>query len=315
MSGSTSIVNVNVSESLAEVLLSESVTVYVHVLTLNAALGVPLILLLDSLCETPLGREHVNVYDSVPLPPVATGSATGAIAVFSSHIWFPTVPLNTGGVSGSTLIVNSSVSESLAEVLLSESVTVYVHVVTDNTDLGVPLILLPDSLYETPLGREHDSAYDSVPLPPVAPGSGTGSIAEPSSHTWSGTVSLNSGAVSGATTSIVNCSVSESLAAVLSSASVTFQVHVVFGHNLPGLPLILFVAEANDTPGGREHVNAYDSVPLPPVAPGNVTGVIRPAFTQLWSGIVAFPNDGAMSGPTWIVRLGVAAPKVPGDLA
>ena len=135
-------------------------------------------------------------------------------------------------------------------------------------------------------------------------------------QSWSGIVWLpNDGAVSGGSTLIVNVNVSASPAAVLSSASVTFQVHVVFGHNLPGLPLILFVADANDTPGGREHVNAYDNAPLPPVAPGSVTGVIRLAFIQLWSGIVAVPNDGAMSGPTWIVRLGVAAPKVPGDLA
>ena len=151
-------------------------------------------------------------------------------------------------------------------------------------------------------------------MPPVASGSTTGAIAVPSSHLWSATDG-NSGVVSGGPTSIMNVNVSASLAAVLSSASVTFQVHVVSGHNLLGVPLILFVAEANDTPGGREHINAYDSVPLPPVAPGSVTGVIRLAFTQLWSGIVAFPNDGAVSGPTWIVQLGVAAPKVPGDLA
>ena len=94
MSRSTSIVNVNVSASPADVLPSESVTVYVHVLSDNAVLGVPLILLLDWLCETPLGSlgEHVNAYDNSPLPPVAPGKATGVIAVFSSHTWSETVP-------------------------------------------------------------------------------------------------------------------------------------------------------------------------------------------------------------------------------
>ena len=50
---------------------------------------------------------------------------------------------------------------------------------------------------------------------------------------------------------IVNVSVSASLAAVLSSASVTFHVHVVGPHAVLGVPLSRLVARSNVTPPGR----------------------------------------------------------------
>ena len=132
----------------------------------------------------------------------------------------------------------------------------------------------------------------------------------PSSHSRFWIVRLpNDGAVSGGPTLIVNVSVSASLTAVLSSASVTFHVHVVSDNNLLGVPLILFVAKTNDTPRGREHANAYDSVPLPPVAPGSVTVSIWLPLSHSWFGISASPNDGAVSGPTMIVCAVVTAPK------
>ena len=52
-------------------------------------------------------------------------------------------------------------------------------------------------------------------------------------------------------TVILKVSVSASLAAVLSSASVTFHVHVVGPHAVLGVPLSCLVAGSNVTPPGR----------------------------------------------------------------
>ena len=48
---------------------------------------------------------------------------------------------------------------------------------------------------------------------------------------------------------------------------------------------------------------------MPPVAVGNVTGSIALPLSHTWLAIVFFPNDGAVSAATWIVRTGVDAPK------
>ena len=58
VSGTTSIVKVSVSASLADVLPSESVTLHVHVVGPPTVLGVPLIL--NELRAMPRGREHDN---------------------------------------------------------------------------------------------------------------------------------------------------------------------------------------------------------------------------------------------------------------
>ena len=71
------------------------------------------------------------------MPPVAEGRVN-ATGVSSTHTWFSTVQSNTGGVSGTTSIVNVNVSESLAEVLSSESVTFHVYSVGLCGAVGVP---------------------------------------------------------------------------------------------------------------------------------------------------------------------------------
>ena len=55
----------------------------------------------------------------------------------------------------------------------------------------------------------------------------------------------------GRLTQIVNVNVSASLAAVLSSESVTFHVHGVGPHAVLGVPLIRFLARSYVTPPGR----------------------------------------------------------------
>ena len=91
------------------------------------------------------------------MPSVAGGRKTGPIGLPTTHCWFSTPPLNIGAVSRSfTSIVNVNVSESLAEVLLSESVTVYVYVVTLCV-AGVPDSLRVDGTNLTPSGSSGDS--------------------------------------------------------------------------------------------------------------------------------------------------------------
>ena len=69
------------------------------------------------------------------MPPVATGSVTGAIAVPLIHSWAAIVPPpNDGAVSGSA----TSIMKFNVAVSPSASVTVYVYVVTPCVAVGVP---------------------------------------------------------------------------------------------------------------------------------------------------------------------------------
>ena len=85
------------------------------------------------------------------MPPVASGSTTGAIAVPSSHTR-STTGGNTGVVSGTTSIVNVSVSVSP-----SKSVTLYVYVLAICGLVGVPDSVRVEALNVTPRGGDGDN--------------------------------------------------------------------------------------------------------------------------------------------------------------
>ena len=92
----------------------------------------------------------------------------------------------------------------------------------------------------------------------------------------------------------MNVTVSVSLAAVLSSESVTVQVHGTSADTAAGLPLNRLPDRV--TPGGRQSDSEYDKSPLPPLPFGNSNGAIDWSTNHARFETVSPLNDGAVSG-------------------
>ena len=126
------------------------------------------------------------------------------------------------------------------------------------------------------MGSNGDSVYDKGALPPLAAGNVPPAIALPLIHHWSRIVTPggNDGAVSGSTIVILNVNVSESLAEVLLSESVTVYVYVLALCVAVGVPDKIRVELLKLRPSGSLGDSEYDNGGLPPVAAGSANGLM-----------------------------------------
>ena len=193
----------------------------------------------------------------------------------------------------------------------SASVTFHVYSVRGITTTGVPLTLIWEAVVvaqSTPSGRAGWSVYASVPSPPLAFGSTTGSMPWFCVHDWSSIISENDGMAirgpivpspGGWTGGITTAAVTlkwNSILAVSPSASVTVHVYSVNVLSVVGVPLTRKgVVVARVTLWGNSGDSAYISVPSPPLAVGRTNGVISMSCVRYLFPIVCAPNVGIPS--------------------